>query len=89
MIARSEVIERSLVCFRRGIFSFVPALGIYFAMRAARDFYVVTTETAERWNPARRHVYAGVFLGLAGLLLNTLVIVVALVLWFRRVADGP
>lgn len=88
MILRSQIIERSLRCLRRGFWSFAPLLGLVFGPGAVWEFYVVATGTAERWNPARRHLYAGVFLGLAGFLLNTLVVIAALVVWFRRVADG-
>lgn len=88
MIPRSQLIERSLACFRRGAWSVLPVLGLYFGLRAARDFYVVTTGTEERWNPGRRHVYAGVLLGLFGLLLNALAVLVACLVWLRRIEDG-
>ena len=88
MIPRSQIIERSLACFRRGAWSLLPVLGVYFGLRSVRDFYVVTTEAEERWNPGRRHVYAGVFLGLLGLLLNALAMLVACLIWLRRIEDG-
>lgn len=88
MIPRSRIIERSLVCFRRGAFSLLPLLGFYFGLRAVRDFYVVTSSAEERWNPGRPHVYAGVLLGMLGLLLNALAVLVLCLVWLRRIEDG-
>lgn len=88
MTPRSEIIERSLRCLRRGGFSFLPVLGIYFSFGALRDFYVAITQIAERWNPGRRHLYAGMVLALLGLLLNVGGIAIVFVLVLKQIANA-
>lgn len=88
MTPRSEIIERSLRCLRRGGFSFLPVVGIYFSLRALRDFYAATTQIAERWNPGRRHLYAGMVLALLGLLVNVAAIAIIFVIVLKQIANA-
>jgi hypothetical protein len=87
MIARSKVIERSLSCFDWGMASLIPGLGIVCAPIAFTAFKFVVVETNDRWNPARRHLYAGVALALFGLLAHAIVGVVIYLKILRAAGD--
>lgn len=72
MTKRSEVIEKSLGCLDWGMASLIPLLGLLSAPFAFANFKSVVTETNDRWNPARRHLYAGLALALISLLAHGL-----------------
>jgi hypothetical protein len=73
MIARSMVIQKSIDCFRSGVMSFVPGLGVVFAGMALARFKAAVMGANDRWNPARGRLYAGVMLALFSLLAHGLV----------------
>ena len=68
MTARSKIIEKSLSCLDFGIASLIPVFGLIFAMFALARFRSAVSETEDRWNPARLHLYVGAALALLALL---------------------
>ena len=87
MTARSEVIEKSLGCFDWGLASLIPALGILCAPLALAKFKFVVVETNDRWNPARRHLYAGAALAVLSLLAHGIIGVVIYLQILRAAGD--
>jgi hypothetical protein len=87
MTPRSKVIEKSLSCFDWGMASLIPAIGVFLAPVAFVNFKFVVVETNDRWNPARRHLYAGVALALLSLLAHAIV-GVAIYLQMMRAAGN-
>jgi hypothetical protein len=88
MTPRSKIIERSMRCFSRGGFSFVPLFGIVFALGALGDFYAAVTQREERWNPAGRRLYGGMILALLGFFLNFAAIAFGCLVLFRSIANA-
>jgi hypothetical protein len=86
MIARSKVIEKSLLCFDWGVASLIPALGIFFTPFALLNFRFAVVEINDRWNPARRHLYVGASLALLSLLAHA-VVAVGIYLKVMRAGD--
>jgi hypothetical protein len=76
MIPRSQVIEKSLSCFARGIAALIPVVGMFIAPLALVRFRQVIVATNDRWNPARRQLYLGAAFALASMLLHALVVFV-------------
>jgi uncharacterized membrane protein YidH (DUF202 family) len=87
MIARSKIIEKSLRCFDWGMASLIPALGIVCAPFALVNFRFAIVEIEDRWNPARRHLYAGVILALLSLLAHAVIGVVVYLRVMRAVDE--
>ena len=87
MTARSKIIERSLGCFDWGFASLLPAIGIFCAPFAFAYFKFAVTETNDRWNPARRQLYAGVTMALPGLLAHAIIGVVIYLKILRAAGD--
>lgn len=71
---RILVIEQSFRCLRMGWLSLTPLLGVAFASGALAAYARVFLNTRDEWNPARPHLYGGVFLALSSLLAHSLVI---------------
>lgn len=73
MMARSDLIEKSLICLEWGMAAFIPGFGVVAAGIVLMRFLRVAKETNDRWNPARPQLYIGMLLAVAGLLLHGLV----------------
>ena len=76
MIARSRLIKESLDCFVWGAAACVPIVGLFLAPSALWRFRIVIIETNNRWNPGRRHAYAGAALALLSLLGHATVVAI-------------
>ena len=74
---RIEVINHSLRCFVLGLIGIVPVLGIPAGVLAITTFRRVIARKQEEWNPARRYLMWGFFLGAGGLLLSFLLTMLA------------
>ena len=71
---RILVIEQSFRCLRMGWLSLIPLLGVAFAAGALAAYGRVFLNTRDEWNPARAHLYGGVFLALGSLMGHSLLI---------------
>jgi hypothetical protein len=72
--------EMSLDCFRLGLLSFVPFLGLPLAVRSLRYFLRVHCAQADLWNPARGYWLWGGCLTVLGLLISQLVPIALVIL---------
>jgi hypothetical protein len=72
MTPRSKVIEKSLQCFEHGVMSLIPVAGVFLTPFALVKFKFAIVETNDRWNPARRHLYAGAALAILSLLAHAI-----------------
>jgi len=88
MIPRSKLIEKSLGCFRCGVASMIPLIGIVQALVALNRFGFVIVNTNERWNPARLRLYVGALLAFASLLGHALIAVFVYLKITRDIANG-
>jgi hypothetical protein len=87
MIPRAQVIEKSLSCFGYGLLTWIPAVGLFLAPVALWRFRFVVLETNDRWNPARRHLYGGLFLALASVLVHAVLAVILYLKVIRYIAN--
>ena len=69
---RIPVIEDSLRCCVYALLSFIPVLGVVFAVLALRLYSMVVMRSAGYWNPAATYARAGSVLGGFGGLLSAL-----------------
>lgn len=72
-MSRIELIHKSLLCFVLGLVGCVPVLGIPAGVLAIATFRSVTMRKGEAWNPARRYLLWGFYLGAGGLLFSFVV----------------
>ena len=73
MKPRSEVIEKSLRCFDYGLASLIPVAGVFMTPFALMSFKFAIVEANDRWNPARRLLYAGAVLAVLSLLAHAVI----------------
>ena len=73
MTPRSKVIEKSLRCFDYGLASLIPVGGVFLTPFALVNFKFAIVEANDRWNPARRHLYAGAALAVLSLLAHAII----------------
>lgn len=69
-----RVIEGSLRCFRLGLASLVPVIGLAFAVLAMMEAHRVRKEVGDGWNPVRGRLMLGRVFALAGPLLWLVII---------------
>lgn len=67
---RVRIIEGSLACFRYGVLSFIPLVGIVPMIRAIRMHRQILAEAGGDWNPADRYLACGYALARAGCLIS-------------------
>jgi hypothetical protein len=58
---KMEMIEGSLRCFVRGLWGFLPLIGLPLAVMALSQYMRVGRISAGQWNPAHRYVFWGMF----------------------------
>jgi len=80
------LIKISVRCFICGILGFLPLIGIPFAAIAIGNFRRVFFGKSTLWNPAARYLRVGMICGMAGILLN--VILVGAMKWDESRAPG-
>ena len=73
MTPRSKVIEKSLRCFDYGLASLIPVGGVFMTPFALVNFKFAIVEANDRWNPARRLLYAGAALAVLSLLAHAII----------------
>ena len=84
---RIEVITKSLRCFTLGLVGCVPLLGLPASVLAITIFQQVTWRKRDDWNPARRYLLWGFFLGAFSLLLSVFVGMLVTIAILRSVLD--
>ena len=72
-LTKVEVIEGSLKCFRSGLLSLVPVVGIPVAVRVIVRYVRIKRGKGDLWNPAQRYLFWGGQSAACGLLLNLVV----------------
>jgi hypothetical protein len=80
---RIRLIEESLACFRFGCLALVPAAGMFPAFLTLRRFTAVQHRGGSIWNPARRHLFGGLWLAVIGCATSTV-----LLAWLIRLLKG-
>lgn len=75
-----EMIEGSLRCFVRGLWGFLPLIGLPLAVMALSQYMRVGRISAGQWNPAHRCLFSGVFCAWFALALWLLEVVAAVVI---------
>lgn len=83
---REWVVRHSFACQAMGLGSLVPLLGMPLAVMAVAEFWRVSRRSGGGWNPARRHLLLGLWLGLAGCVLALNLLVMAGLLIIRHVS---
>jgi hypothetical protein len=64
------MIENSLRCHCYGWLSLIPMLGLPFVVLAIQQYHRTWAEAGENWNPAKRHLTAGLALAWIGALMT-------------------
>lgn len=85
---RVWVVRRSLACLGMGCGSLVPGLGAPLAVMAVAEFWRVSRRARGHWNPARRELLLGLWLGLVGCVLLLNLLLVAGLLVIRALTGG-
>jgi hypothetical protein len=88
MTPRSKIIEKSLSCFRFGMTSVIPLIGLVTAVIALARFHFVIVNTNERWNCARLRLYVGALLAMGSLLGHALAAVFIYLKVLRDIANA-
>jgi hypothetical protein len=88
MTPRSKIIEKSLSCLDCGMAAMIPVGGLLFAALGLDRFRFVVTETDDRWNPARPHLFVGAGLAVLSLLAHAIAAVLVGLYMLRAAADG-
>jgi hypothetical protein len=84
-----RVIKRSLRCFNIGWFALFPFIGIVPALMAIMLSRKLKTEVGREWNPARKYVLWGYFMGWIGLGLTLVLAGVITFLVGRHILEQP
>ena len=59
ILTKVEIIERSIRCFKLGLFSFLPGVGIPLIVLAVFECNRVNRGLGSKWNPAERFLFWG------------------------------
>jgi hypothetical protein len=71
-----RVIEGSLRCFRLGLASLVPVIGLAFAVFAMFEAQRVRQAVGNEWNPVRAYLRGGRALATLGLLISLIAVII-------------
>jgi hypothetical protein len=66
-LAKIEMIERSMRCFKLGLFGLIPVIGIPMAVMSLVQARRVKLGRGARWNPAQQYLFWGALCARAGL----------------------
>jgi hypothetical protein len=64
---KTEMIERSLSCFKWGLLGLLPVIGIPMAVMSLAQYRRVKRGRGAMWNPAERHLFLGAMCARAGI----------------------
>lgn len=77
-MSTAEAISISLRAFVCGIFGLLPIFGLFPGLYAMLCWSRVHGHFRHEWNPARPYLVAGLFLGIIGLILSTILILLVI-----------
>jgi hypothetical protein len=66
-LSKSEMIERSILCLKWGLWGMLPVIGIPMAIVALQHYGRVKRGKGALWNPAQRYLFWGALCARAGL----------------------
>lgn len=81
---RITAIRAALKCFTCGLLTFIPLVGIVFALGAVIFYARASQHSSDEWNPGRRYAVLGVEFAITGLLINITATWWVVLLYFEK-----